>query len=491
MNERITSPNALAVVAKQNKGIFDATVARAPASVTFKGKTYPRAAADTVEKKLWFLAANAMTRPASVAGLANVAFTLDEVYGLDPDRSRLDMAQSALAAAKAKVSAATGRLNGLRSQLRQYEANLARAKVAQKEAQKVQIGDILTAGISAAGRNLYADGQVKIWQDRIESLKTGSLVGMAGQEGFQIPLNDGVAQNEAKLAEARAEVASATEELNEAQRSYDAEAKANRDAEAKAKREAAASAAEAARAEREAAALASRAEQEAAAAEAERNRASAEANAPVQTYPDTDPTGYVTDDGSYDDGSYDDGSYDDSAGGYEDESEMLDREQLAADLAGDEEFVFNEGGDDGDAALAGYVSPYGFDTYYGCDECRAGQYGCDDQCEGGCAQAARVRAEAMGLDDEGYGFDPSIIMVILSAVLALAPVIIGMFSPPTSAEDGNPSTTGNDPLSQLMGGLTGKNAAAEQARIEEEEAAKRNENLAWGAGALILLKVLA
>ena len=489
MTERIDSPNSLRIVANQNKGIFDATLARAPSSVTFKGKTYPRAAADTVEKGLWYLAATAMTRPAAVAGLANVSFSLDEVYGLDPDRSRIDAAQAALAAANGEVSKTQAKLTGLRGMLRSYEANLARAVAAQKEAQKVQVGDVFTLGISAAGRNLYADGQVKIWQDRIESLKTGSLVGMAGQEGFLVPLNDGIAQNEAKLVAARGAVVSATAELNDAQRAYDAEAKATRDAEAKAKKDAAASAAEAARAERESAALADRAAQDAADAEAQRQ---ASLNMATTAASSTDPSGYVSDDGAWapDDSTDPEADYND--GTFPEEGEMLDREQLAADLAGDEEFVFNEAGDDGDAALAGYVSPFGFDTYYGCDECRAGNYGCDSECDGGCAAAARERAEAMGFDEQsGYGFDPSIIVIILSAVLALAPAIIGMFSPPTTTEDGSPSNNGNDPLSALMGGLGGKNAAAEQARRDEEEAAKRNESLAWGAGALILLKVLA
>ncbi len=491
MTDRIASPDALRIAANQNKGIFDATLARAPSSVTFKGKTYPRAAADTVEKGLWYLAATAMTRPAAVAGLANVAYSLDEVYGLDPDRSRIDAAQAALTAANSAVSAVQGKLTGLRGMLRTYQANLARAVAAQKEAQKVQVGDVFTLGVSAAARNLYADGQVKIWQDRIESLQTGALVGMAGQEGFQVPLNDGIAQNEAKLEAARAGVVAATQELHDAQRDYDAEAKRTRDAEAKAKKDAATSAAEAARAEREAAALSDRAAQDAADAEAQRQAQMTTA----QSAGSTDPSGYVSDDGAWAPDDSTDPSADDSVGddlSFQDESEMLDRDELAADLAGDEEFVFNEAGDDGDAALAGYVSPFGFDTYYGCDECRAGNYGCDSECDGGCASAARERAEAMGFDEQsGYGFDPSIIVVILSAVLALAPAIIGMFSPPTSTDDGSPSNSGNDPLSALMGGLAGKKSAAEQQRIADEEAAAQNEKLAWGAGALILLKVLA
>jgi len=495
----ITNTETLRTIANANPGIFAALFARAPKTVTFKGKTYVRDAARSVDERLWYLAAAATTQPGSVGAISKGVYSLDEVYGLDPDRSQVDAAEQTLRAAKSKTSAVKSKLDGLRRMLRSFEQNLTNARAAQKEAQKVQVGDVFTAGISAAGRNLYADGQVKIWQDRIESLKTGALVGMAGQEGFQIPLNDGIAQNEAALAAAQGEQRAAEADLAEAKKTYDAEARKLRQEEEQARREQARDEAARRRADAEAKARDDAAARDTAAAEAS---ASASASAAPMTNTQTDP-GYVTDDPDYD---------------YSDEGDFAGADEMttARDLFANEDDarayaedvlgVLGIDSDDCDAVLD-YLSPYSFDRYYAdascrCDGCARGgdcdvvddtrlamldagwgldaftgaqDYDGDPDAEGFDADDAEESFGADKITEEGEQgyikpaptpgqlFDfASLIPLIISAVMMLAPSILKALGAPISLEEANPpdSTLAQVPPSPKSRAATADDAQA-------------------------------
>jgi hypothetical protein len=501
----ITSLSQLRSTAIANTGVFSAAFARAPRSVTYGGKTYSRDAAKSVDERLWYLAAAARTQPSAIAAIASGSYSLDEVYGLDPDRSGLDEAEAALRAASAKVGNVKAKLDGVNRQIKNFEANLARALAAQKEAQKVQVGDVLTGGISAAARNLYADGQVKIWKDRIESFQTGSLVGMAGQEGFQIPLNAGQSQLQAALTEAKADESAARQAVVEARAAYDRDAAARRREEEAARAAQARDENERRRAEAEAAA------REQAAAQASQQQTQTYANAaPAYANNDTDP-GYVEDDGYVNGG--------DDAAWYEEELDT------ARDLFGDEDDAMAYaqdvlGVDDDDvdeAAMRAYVSPYGFDSYYS-----AGAMGLDED-DLDDARLAYLQAgwgfdvEAMPLEydsedddgsfgadkitdegDQGYSAPPfttppmppvnggsdrpfdfmSVLPIIIAAVLALAPVIISSFTKPTSVDEGN--AVNNPPA-----------PPPPEPKSSASPAPSSTEALGYGAGALILLKLLS
>lgn len=452
MASPITSPSALRTLAIQNPGIFAALFARAPSSVTFKGKTYARAAATTVDQRLWYLAAAATTQPSSVASIARGSYSLDEVYGLDPDRSALDAAERAERDAKAKVAKVRAALDGVNRRIRDAEQRLSEALAAQKEAQKVQVGDVFTLGISAAGRNLYADGQVQLWKDRIQSLKSGVLVGMAGQEGFAIPTNGGQAQLEGALKDAQAELAAASAEVKAQRRAYDDAARAARQEEERARAEQARDDAERARAEREA-----RARDEAARrAQEEQDRAASSSSTGSGG---VEWTNQPTDPG-YESGAPDDYTFSD---------EWMDELDTARDLFGDEDDAraYAEdvlGVDDADALLA-YVSPYSFDSYYGadcaCDGCSRGG-DCDvvddmrlAMLDAGWGYDADDAEQVFGADkiteegDQGYsGIAPpaptgafdfaSIIPVIIGAVLALAPALLSSLGAPASLNETAP-----------------------------------------------------
>lgn len=433
----IASPSALRTVALQNPGLFAALFARAPKTVTYRGKTYLRDSARSVDERLWFLAAAASTSPASVASIARGSYSLDEVYGLDPDRSTLDAAEQRARDAKGKVGKVRAALDGVNRRIRDAEARLTEALAAQKEAQKVQVGDIFTAGISAAGRNLYADGQVQYWKDVIQSLKSGVVVGMAGN--ITMPPNGGQAQLEGALKEAQAEARAAEADVTAARRAYNDEARKLRREEEQARAEQARDDAERRRAEAEA-----RARDEAAAAAAEASYVPAE---PSMTDNVTDP-GYVTDDGETWTG-------DDS---------LIEELDTARDLFGNEEDAqaYAEdvlGVDDVDALLS-YVSPYSFDAYYGAD------CGCDG-CARGAGDCDTVDSMRVAMLDAGWGYDveesygadkltepgeqgytgdapaasfdfAAVIPVIIAAVLSLAPLLLKAFGAPSSLAESEP-----------------------------------------------------
>lgn len=487
----INSVSDLRLAAISNAGVFNATFLRAPKSVTYGGRTYLRDSAQTAEQRLWYLAAAAQSNPSAIANIAAGSFSLDECYGLDPDRSSLDETERELRAAKSKVTKAQGAVTAMRGKIRDAEARLRDAIAKQKEAQKVQVGDIFTLGISAAGRNLYADGQVQIWKDRIESMKSGSLVGMAGQEGWQIPLNAGLTQLEAALIEARAEERAATQAVQEARRAYDAEARRLRQEEERARQEAARDEAERQRLEAEAAA---RDAQAAGSAEPSYETPPSDWN-----MPDTDPSAYVTTEEEYEEEPI-----------YASEEDVYAEElDTARAMFADENdaraYAEDVLGVDAEGLGATYESAYSLDRYYGGD--------CGGQCDGHCATCDAVgslrmelldsafHADKLGDDDEqgasGRGMSPppmpppsftgaadrpfdfmSIIPVIIAAVLALAPMILKSFMPPTSTHEATPPP-------------------AVQAEIAPPPASKRpegastEEKLAVGIGFAALLKFLA
>lgn len=492
---QINTVDALRTTALQNAGVFAALFARAPKTVTFKGKTYLRASMQTVEQRLWYLSAAAQTQPSALSSIASAGYSLDEVYGLDPDRSGVVEAETALRAATAAVSSATSKVNAMKRRITDAEGQLREALAAQKEAQKVQVGDIFTAGISAAGRNLYADGQVQIWKDRINSLKTGSLVGMAGQEGWAVPLNAGLTQLQSQLTEAKAAQRDATAALTAAKASYDAEARSMRAEEERQRQAQAADAQAAAQAAADAAARDAQA-----AAQLAASQAASQSTADYTTGGaggGSDPTTWE----GYSDDGYTDASGDavepdygdDAFGGEEDFDSDGDDLDDARDLFPDDEDAARAyaedtlGVDDADAvamAQLSYTSPYSFDAYYGADcDGSCGNEDCDT-----CDEVSNLRgemldagwgfdghayfADKLGDDDEqggsrnspppmpmgspqGAGFVPStpyasgpgtsaapfdfaaIIPLILGAVMMLAPLIMKAFGAPVALEDGS------------------------------------------------------
>lgn len=504
----INSTAALRQTALANAGIFGAAFTRAPTSVTFKGKTYLRDAAVSVEQRLWYLAACAQTQPSSVQRIASGSYSLDEVFGLDPDRSGIDDAEREARAATAKVGKVKAQLDAMKRKIRDAEESVRRAQAAQKEAQKVQVGDIFTAGISAAGRNLYADGQVKLWQDRVESLKTGSLVGMAGQEGWAVPLNMGETQLEGLLAEARAEERAAKENVNAARAAFNEEAKARRAEEERARIE---QAHDRATEQAEAAARASE-------AAAQLNVSNAQYST-VEDY--SAGGGYIGDQTTDPGAAEDDGSY----WGEEEATAEWEEEQLdqAKEMFGDTDDarayaqdVMGVGANEAVSRLS-YISPYSFDAYYGAD-C-AGCDGCD---QGGSCDTANDMRRAMleggwgngqaslgydmeaserffadkitDDDDQGGGyltpppmpgagappmpgasggnaapFDfAAIIPLIIGAVLMLAPTILAAFGAPSPVHEAVPPKDVQADIAAEQAAQAQRNATAKKVRDQEQ-----------------------
>lgn len=511
----INSTAALRQTAIANAGIFGAAFTRAPKSVTFKGKQYLRDSAVSVEQRLWYLAACAQVQPRAIASITQGSFSIDEVFGLDPDRSGIDDAEREARAATAKVGKVKAQLDGIKRRIRDAEANLVRMRAAQKEAQKVQVGDIFTAGISAAGRNLYADGQVKIWEDRIEALKTGSLVGMAGQEGWTVPLNMGQTQLEGLLMEAKAEERAAQANVAAARAAYNEEAKARRTEEERARQEQATDARARAQEAAEARAREEQAARDLAAANQVPVTSSGGGSYGESVYPDniTDPSEVYEDGGEY----------------YgEEESGMWEEEQLdqAKEMFGDgpdalayAQDVMGISGNEAVSRLS-YVSPYSFDAYYGadcpgCDGCDAGG-SCDNTRD---MRAAMVEA-GWGNGQPSFGYDAdesgaffadgkitedgdqgsssgsspadwqsypgltpppmpngngagafdfaAIIPLIISAVLMLAPLIIGAFAPPSPVHEAVPPKDVQAELAAEQAAQSQRNVVAKKDRDQEK-----------------------
>lgn len=510
----ITSVSTLRTTALSNAGAFAAAFARAPKSVTFKGKTYLRDAARSVEERLWYLGVAASTQPSALRSMASGSYSLDEVYGLDPDRSRVDMAEQALATAQGNVQKVQSRLNGLRAQVRSLESQKRNAEAQLVEARKFNGADVVTFGIAMAGRIAYAEGQVKLWQDRIDSVKNGALVGMAAQEGFQVPVNDGIAQNEAKLEQAKGEVRAAQSELMSARSSYDAEARQMRQAEEAARREQASAETERQLAEAEA----RRREQE---AQARLAASQAAANSQMYEEVPVDPNGGYSDPSGWETVG-DEDSYESEEPDWGDFGDELD---TARDMTGGDEEMARAyaedilGAEEDVEARLEYVSPYSFDSYYGAD--------CDGSCDGHCESCDEVAELREQMLDAGWGFDGmayfadklgdedeqgasgrtgaggtfltpppmvsgsaaapfdfmSIIPLILTAVLALAPLIISAFAPPVAMEDAQPPKSVIDDVRAQQGAVVLDEHSDEKTRME---------NLAvYGGGAALLIKLLA
>lgn len=511
----INSTSALLTTAKQNPALFQSIYNRAPKSIQFQGKTYLREAASSIESKLWYLGAAAKMQPSSISVIASKSFGFDgESFGLDPDRSEVDEAERALREAQAAANKVKAKLDAQKRQVKSFQDRMKDATKRLAECDKRNLtgsvgGDvlagILTIGGSAivnevagkGGCRAYEAGQVQLWKDRIQAWKTGAMVGMAGQEGFAVPVNDGIVQNEGLLADANAAVQAAQAEVTAARSRYDAQAKAMRDEEAKAARQQ--------QAEAYSQQLADFRAQQAAAQQQAALSQSATYYSGVNEYAQqqTDP-GYVYDDGSYAGGAYgDDGAYyenpadSDGTNWYENQLDANGKamaEQYGADETDVGDFAEDYLGlrNGGEVSQVGYVSPYGFDTYYadmraqGAD-CGCGCNGGNESCDGFDEDFTRFKAMmfdagwsrfssdvAFGADkitepgEQGYGspsdwgtysaplsapplvparvtgdssapFDFSgVLMLIITAVISLAPLLISTFSPPVAVQEANP-----------------------------------------------------
>lgn len=472
MTPTVSTPAALATLAKANPGIFAAMYARAPKAITFQGKNYVRDAASSVESKLWYLAAVARTQPSALQAIQRGSYSLDEIYGLDPDRSEIDTAEAELRAAELARDRAGARVASLKRQVKDFEDRVRDAQKRYEECSKrpVEATDVLLAiGTLGAGNlartagcQAYEKGQIQLWRDRIQAVKTGAMVGMAGQEGFAVPVNDGIVQNEAKVREANAEVTAAKSRLNSAKRAYDAAARRQRAEEQRA-------ALEEARARNAEAAEQARLEAELRAQEA---AAQSVADGYAQTEAETGWYGNATDPGAY---VYGDDYYATEEAGYYEEESGDDysswwAEEFDAGMAlyGTEErarahAVDATGFDPDEMALRSYVSPWSFDAYYAdaacecgsaCDECgdRADQlrasylangWGFDD--EAAAYYADKITEEGdQGFSGIGAGsaatpFDfGAVIPLILQAVLTIAPLLISTFMPPPAVHEAGP-----------------------------------------------------
>lgn len=495
----ISSVSELRSTVISNAGVFAAAFARAPRSITYKGKHYTRDAARSVDERLWYLAAAAQTQPSAISSIVSGSYSLDEVYGLDPDRSGIDEAEATLRAASAKVGKVKAQLDGIKRRVRDAESQLTMALAAQKEAQKVQVGDIFTAGVSAAARNLYADGQVQMWKDRISALKNGANVGLASEGGWTVPTNAGQSQLESALMDAKAEESAARAAVVEARAAYDREAAARRKEEEAARIAQARDAADAARAQAEAAAR----EQAAAAATQTQTQNNAP---PVYASNDTDP-GYVAEDPNVYGGE--------EAAWYEEELDT------ARELFGDEDdaraYAEDVLGLDAEAniGLEVYASPFAFDNYYaggayGLDEDSVDDmrlafldagWGFDGLTLGYDADDADGAYGADKITEEGeQGFVPSmtpppmpatggaaapfdfmsILPIIIAAVLAFAPLIIKALGGPSPVED---TSTPKDTAAELAAQRE-RNAAA----VKEES--RSTEAGLYAGGLLLAVKIL-
>jgi Skp family chaperone for outer membrane proteins len=450
MTFRIDSPAALRSTALANTGVFTAAFARAPKTVSYQGRTYARDSAQSVEQRLWYLAAAARTQPSAISAIARGSYSLDEVYGLDPDRSGIDAAEAREREAQATLRKAEARAQQLKATLRQLEANQREAEQERRNCDKVNVGSVLTLGVSNLACSAKWDGQIQWWKDRIRALKTGI-------EDYSPDKGGGLSQAESLMAEARAELQAARRDVVAARKAYDDEARRMRQEEERARRQQARDEAAAARAEAEAAAR-----EEAAARAASASATSYEASDPFQGQA-TDP-GYVYEEGEeFAPGEYGDEWY----------AEELD---TARDLFGDEETAraYAEdalGVDDTNAALA-YVSPYSFDAYYSadcaCDGCAAGAGDCDavDELRGMMLDAgwgfdAVEAGEVFGADkitEAGeQGYEPptgdasrpfdflAVVPLIISAVMMLAPTILQAFGAPVSLEETGAKVSGGAP----------------------------------------------
>ena len=354
---------------------FSTLFAKSPAQVTYKGKTYDRSAVRNAQEQVWYLAAVAMTKPAAVASLAYAGY--DSAFELDADHSGLDAAKGDLRTAEGALRKAQAQLASDKARLKAAEARVA----AGFNFGQVMTG-IATGGITAAYKVANESGQVSAFQDKVN-------------------------EDEQAVTLARANVATAQATVDAEQTAYEEALKAQRkdeqDKRIKAlqdKRDQAKADADI-RAQQLADNMATKAQKDAAA----RNAAAQQATIYQQENqePPIDYSGEISSDEVF-------GS-----------SEWLDTD-LMADVHGDEDYAEYAGEDSGE--LEGDSSPYSYKQYYGCDSeqehfCPAGT----------CSQGWDTMEEA------GYGLEPNIIMAIIAAILAIAPIIIGALMPPPAKSD--------------------------------------------------------
>jgi len=339
---------------------FSSTFSKAPAQVTYKGKTYQRSAARNAQEKVWYLAALAITKPSAVASLAYAGY--DSALELDADRTALDAAKATLRTAEGDLRAKQAVVASDKQKVASWKAKL--QTTLNPADGKPWIGQL---------PNYYLwQGQVNAFEDHLTN----------------------EAEPARKLAQAAAE--SARKDVDAEQEAYTVALKAQRKQ------------AEDERLEKlrnsgaEATAL------EMVSADAAARQATAEQATVAQQEnqePPIDYSGEMM------------GSGEDTFG----QSEWLDTE-LSADVTGDEDYAQYAGEDSGE--LEGESSPYSYRKYYGCDEdlehfCPAGL----------CSQGWDT------MEEKGYGLEPNIIMAIIAAILAIAPIIIGALMPPPAAAD--------------------------------------------------------
>lgn len=445
----LNSAQAIRTAALQNPGLFTAAYAKAPVSVTYKGKSYLRAAAQTVEQKIAYLAMVGMVSPSLIGKIGQGALYLDNSeFMLDPDRSAVQAAQSAVRDAERVKREAQATLNARTAELRTYEANERAAAARLKDADRVQgVGDVFSFGISVAARVAYEKGQVQLWKDCQQAIQTGAVVGMCGQvKPDQEWQGKGILQARQALQAANAAVSSARAELADAQRAYNEEARAMRRAEEESRREAARDEAER---RREEIAAAKRDSQAQVIADRQSQQVAAYA-APDAPY---EPNSVTTDDGEVWTGEEAPAWADDDAGDfvetYGHNAELA--EAMGVDLGPDEV-----------AEIAG-ISPWSFDRYY-------------------------ADAEV----EQVFGADTQIVPIILAAILALAPIILSIFAPPPEVRKDAATAADNVALIAAgVGGAVGPPAEKPANTLSDEQLAAATAKQRDQTGALLLLGALA
>lgn len=414
MNEP-TTPDELRVSALQNAPAFNALYTHAPASLVFKGRVIERDAATTVEERLYYLSALAMTNPDALYELSQTQLG---PYSLDADDSEVVAAQAAVRLCEKKVSALITKRAAqvkLIQQSRDVIENM-------KNGENIALG-IFTAGIATAA--MLAEATMALNQ------RQGILVNIDNE-----------------LEAAKDECASARREVTAAQSRLDVANRKLREEEEKDRQRAAKEAlAEAERRKDEAETRAAEAAAKRAADAAEkRAKQAAEESEWYANNPEPEPDYSSWNPSDYPAFGEEEGYQDDT---YEDPDDAYWADTMTSGIFGSEQQTAEHLEAIGETRPRRTSSPYYFDRYYACDACANGNLpplgydsedpagiGFDSDTDGlGCDDGTCPTCAGEGL--EGYGAEGEGLLAIFAGVLALAPSVINAFSAPAGGSNGN------------------------------------------------------
>jgi peptidoglycan hydrolase CwlO-like protein len=393
------SPQSVATAIRTAGPMFDRAFVAAPATTKFNGRTYARSKATTPEAKAFYLAAVALSNPSAISRLSLARY---DAYGFDARGAYfLDADPSAMNEARQVQIKAAGEVTRIQGQIKNAQKQLARAEAENQKCGSVDALNILTLGVNGAICGAQWRGQIRHWTDQKLEL-------------------------EAALTDAQAAKRQADGMFAEAKRAYDAENRQLRLQEEQAQQQAAADAAYA---------------QQSAARQAQAESAAASYSDPYSG------DAYSSDEYS----SEADVSY------YADAMDVHGSAELALD--------FLDLTEDGEAFSAATAfesetvahnldvdpGPWGFSRYYfGCDACEMKQraeranatvFGADPEIEvsapasGPSALPAGFGQSLAGLAPGSFNSSVStapqvdILGLILSAILAIAPIILSVFLP--------------------------------------------------------------